>query len=44
LYIDQQKRDFCTTLNLVDEPLAALPVERTRPPKAVLDELMERQR
>ena len=28
-------------LNLVDEPLATLPLERTRPPKAVLDEIME---
>jgi hypothetical protein len=31
-------------LNLVDEPLAMLPLDRTRPPKAVLDELMEKQR
>jgi 2-oxoglutarate ferredoxin oxidoreductase subunit beta len=44
LYIDQAKQDFCTLLNLVDEPLASLPLERTRPPRAVLDELMERQR
>ena len=44
LYIDPQKRDFCSQLNLVDEPLATLPMERTRPSRAVLDELMERQR
>lgn len=44
LYVDQAKHDFCTALNLVDEPLASLPVERTRPSKAVLDELMDRQR
>ena len=44
LFIDPDKKDFCTTLNLVDEPLASLPVERTRPSRAVLDELMERQR
>ena len=44
LYIDPSKNDFCTQLNLVDEPLASLPVERTRPPHAVLEELMERQR
>jgi len=44
LFIDSQKHDFCSQLNLVDEPLAALPAERTRPSRAVLDELMERQR
>jgi 2-oxoglutarate/2-oxoacid ferredoxin oxidoreductase subunit beta len=44
LFIDQQKKDFCTTLNLVDEALASLPMERTRPSRAALDELMERQR
>src|SRR5262245_21301243 len=44
LYIDSTKRDFCSLLNLVDEPLAMLPLERTRPPRSVLDELMEKQR
>jgi len=44
LYFDSTKRDFCSMLNLVDEPLAMLPLERTRPPKSVLDELMEKQR
>jgi 2-oxoglutarate ferredoxin oxidoreductase subunit beta len=44
LYIDTQKRDFCSLLNLVDEPLASLPLERTRPSRAALDEIMERQR
>jgi len=44
LFIDQQKKDFCTTLNLVDEALASLPVERTRPSRDVLEQLMERQR
>ncbi len=44
LFIDPTKKDFCTTLNLVDEPLASLPVERTRPSRAVLEQLMERQR
>ena len=28
-------------LNLVDEPLATLPLERVRPGRAVLDEVME---
>lgn len=44
IYIEPDKDDFVTTLNLVDEPLAALPLTRTRPPKAVLDEVMERLR
>jgi 2-oxoglutarate/2-oxoacid ferredoxin oxidoreductase subunit beta len=41
LYIEPDKDDFIDTLNLVDEPLAALPLERTRPPRAALDEIME---
>jgi 2-oxoglutarate ferredoxin oxidoreductase subunit beta len=28
-------------MNVVDEPLATLPESRTRPPKEVLDEVME---
>jgi len=41
IYIEPDKDDFIETLNLVDEPLAFLPTERTRPGRAVLDELME---
>ena len=41
LYVEPDKEDFCTLLNLVDEPLASLPLERTRPPRQALDELME---
>ena len=44
LYIDTAKRDFCSMLNLVDEPLAGLPLERTRPSRSALEEIMERQR
>ena len=44
LYIDPAKRDFCSLMNLVDEPLAMLPSAITRPPQSVLDELMDRQR
>lgn len=40
IYIEPDRDDFLQTLNLVDEPLAFLPAERTRPPKAVLDALM----
>ena len=34
LYVEPDKDDFTTLLNLVDEPLATLPLERVRPPKA----------
>ncbi len=41
-YIDTTKPTFTDLLNMVDEPLATLPQSRTRPSKAVLDEVMER--
>ena len=41
LYADTGKPTFIDTLNMVDEPLATLPLERVRPPKAALDEIME---
>jgi 2-oxoglutarate ferredoxin oxidoreductase subunit beta len=41
IYIEPDKDDFIDTLNLVDVPLAALPQDKVRPGKAVLDELME---
>jgi 2-oxoglutarate ferredoxin oxidoreductase subunit beta len=41
VYIEPDKDDFFDTLGTVDEPLAFLPLERVRPPKAVLDEIME---
>ena len=41
-YIDTQKPAFTDLLNLVDEPLATLPQERTRPSKQVLEEIMSR--
>jgi 2-oxoglutarate ferredoxin oxidoreductase subunit beta len=44
LYVEPSKRDFCSLLNLVDVPLAQLPLDRVRPPREVLDEIMERQR
>jgi 2-oxoglutarate/2-oxoacid ferredoxin oxidoreductase subunit beta len=39
-YIDTQKPSFTDLLNMVDEPLATLPQERTRPSRQVLDEIM----
>src|SRR6187200_1463104 len=44
LYVEPQKRDFCTLLNLVDEPLSQLPLERTRPSREDLDAIMEARR
>ena len=43
-YVDPAKKDFCSMLNLVEEPLAFLPAAVTRPPASVLDELMDKQR
>ena len=41
LYVEPDKEDFLSLLNIVDEPLAGLPLDRVRPPKTVLDEVME---
>jgi 2-oxoglutarate ferredoxin oxidoreductase subunit beta len=41
LYVEPDKEDFLGLLNIVDEPLATLPIERTRPGRHVLDEVME---
>src|SRR5262249_55979526 len=41
LFIDEEKPDFTEMMGIVDEPLATLPQERTRPPKSALDEIMK---
>ena len=41
IYVEPDRDDFLTLLNLVDEPLTRLPQEQVRPPKAALDEIME---
>lgn len=41
LYVEPDKEDFLTMLNLVDEPLATLPLERVRPGRQALNEVME---
>ncbi len=41
LYVERNRPNLVELLNLVDEPLATLPLERVRPPKAALDEIME---
>ena len=40
LYLDPDKEPFDQELRLTEEALAALPLERVRPPKEVLDEVM----
>jgi 2-oxoglutarate ferredoxin oxidoreductase subunit beta len=37
IHLDAARPDFVRLLNLVDEPLATLPGERVRPPRAALD-------
>jgi 2-oxoglutarate ferredoxin oxidoreductase subunit beta len=41
IYIEPDRDDFLTQLNVVDEPLAALPLERVRPSREALEEIME---
>jgi 2-oxoglutarate ferredoxin oxidoreductase subunit beta len=40
-YINPKAPSFLDMLNLVEEPLATLPEDRVRPPRRVLDEVME---
>jgi len=39
LFVDPDAPDFLTRLGTVDAPLATLPAEAVRPPRAVLDEV-----
>lgn len=41
LYAEPEKEDLFDMLNMVDEPLATLPVDRVRPGRHVLDEVMD---
>jgi 2-oxoglutarate/2-oxoacid ferredoxin oxidoreductase subunit beta len=41
LYVNTTKPTLLDVLNLVDEPLSTLPENRVRPPRAVLDQVME---
>ena len=41
LYVNTQKPTFLDLLNLSDEVLATLPQDKVRPPKGVLDQIME---
>ena len=40
VHLRPQKKNFLDMLNVVDEPLATLPIERTRPPKEALEKIM----
>ena len=40
-YVNTQQENFLSLLNVVDEPLATLPESKVRPPKEVLDEVMQ---
>ena len=41
IYIEPDREDFLDQLDVIDEPLANLPLERTRPSRGALDEIME---
>ena len=40
IYLEPDRDDFLTQLNLIDEPLAKLGPDTVRPPKAALDKIM----
>jgi 2-oxoglutarate ferredoxin oxidoreductase subunit beta len=41
IYVDPSTRPYDEELTLVDAPLASLPLDQVRPPKSVLDAIME---
>src|SRR6266508_2579 len=41
LFVDTAAPSFIETMDVVDEPLATLPEARVRPPRAVLEEIVE---
>ena len=41
LYVNTSKPTFLEQLNMVDEPIGTLPESRTRPSRAVLEQVME---
>ncbi len=40
-YVNTQREDFLEMLNLMEEPLATLPEAKVRPPREVLDQVMQ---
>ncbi|MDE3166959.1 MAG: 2-oxoacid:ferredoxin oxidoreductase subunit beta, partial [Acidobacteriota bacterium] len=41
LYVDTGKPNFLEILHMTEETLATLPESKTRPPRSVLDQVME---
>jgi 2-oxoglutarate/2-oxoacid ferredoxin oxidoreductase subunit beta len=41
VYLKPEKKSFISLLNLVDQPLNSLTIDRTRPPKSALDKIMK---
>jgi 2-oxoglutarate ferredoxin oxidoreductase subunit beta len=41
VFVDPNEKNFVDILNLVEEPLATLPLDRVRPARKALDEIME---
>ena len=41
LYVEPDREDFLELLNIVDEPLATLPIDRVRPGREALEEINE---
>jgi 2-oxoglutarate ferredoxin oxidoreductase subunit beta len=41
VYLQPQKKSFIDLLHVVDQPLATLPLERTRPSREALDQIMQ---
>jgi 2-oxoglutarate ferredoxin oxidoreductase subunit beta len=44
LYVNPQDESFADEMRMHDEPLVSLPLDRVRPPRAVLDEIVEQLR
>ena len=41
IYVEPHKRDFLALLDIPEEPLATLPLDRVRPPREALQKMME---
>ena len=44
LFVNPGDESFMDEMRMLDEPLVSLPIERVRPPRAVLDEIIEQLR
>jgi 2-oxoglutarate/2-oxoacid ferredoxin oxidoreductase subunit beta len=41
IYVEADRPDFLSLLNVVEEPLARLPLDKTRPPREALEQIMD---